>query len=43
MCWDGKVRHPQEKYPEKNDRGIARKHHGKIEEDAGNLHRRRRL
>ena len=29
MCWDGKVRHPQEKYLEKNDRGIARKHHEK--------------
>lgn len=22
MCWDGNVRHPQEKYPEKNDRGL---------------------
>lgn len=29
MCWDGNVRHPQEKYPEKNDRGIARKQYKK--------------
>ena len=31
IYWDVNVRHPQEKYPEKNDRGTAHDHHGKME------------